>query len=201
MSINVLLADDHLIITDRLKLMITQLIPDVQITEVNDMAAALTALRQSEIQLVICDVNMPGANHFGIVKAIKSIRPQARLIMLSAYDPRLYAYRYLQEGADAFLSKSVSIAEIEATVLSVLNSKPNAAVVSTDSPLSALSNRELEVAQLLIEGNGILEIANLLQLSVSTVSTYKIRVFEKLALTNVPALAALFHNHYAGSSR
>lgn len=201
MSMNVLLADDHLIITDRLRSMIAQLIPDVYITEVSDMETALMQLRQSEIQLVICDVNMPGANHFGIVKAIKSIRPQAKLIILSAYDPRLYAHRYLQEGADAFLSKNVSVAEIEATVLSVLNSTPGAAVASIDAPLSVLSNRELEVAQLLIEGNGILEIANLLQLSVSTVSTYKIRVFEKLELTNVPALAALFHNHYAGSPR
>lgn len=192
---NVLLADDHLIITDRLKSMIIELLPDVQIAEASDMAAVLEHLRQTETQLVICDVNMPGANHFGMVKAIKSVQPETKLIILSAYDPQLYAHRYLQEGADAYLSKNVPVEEIEHTILNVLQCSPDIAVTATDSPLSVLSNRELEVAQLLIEGNGILEIANLLQLSVSTVSTYKIRVFEKLKITNVPALAAMFHNY------
>ncbi|XZF15702.1 response regulator [Chitinophagaceae bacterium MMS25-I14] len=192
---NVLLADDHIIITDRLRAMITRLIPDAQITEVTDMVAALVHLKHTETQLVICDINMPGANHFGIVKTIKSIQPHTKLLILSAYNPQLYAHRYLQEGADAYLSKNVPISEIENTIVAVLQGAVDTTSVAEISPLSTLSNRELEVAQLLIEGNGILEIANLLQLRVSTVSTYKTRVFEKMNISNVPALAAVFHNY------
>lgn len=191
---NILLADDHVIITDGLKSMIDRLVPGAQVTEVSDMTTALSYLKHAETQLVICDINMPGANHFGIVKTIKSIQPQTKLVILSAYSPQLYAHRYLQEGADAYLSKNAAITEIENTILAVLQGRPGIGAAAADSPLSILSNRELEVAQLLIEGNGILEIANLLQLRVSTVSTYKIRVFEKLNVSNVPSLAAMFHN-------
>lgn len=194
-TMNILLVDDHVIITDRLKSMIGQLIPDARIAEVSDMAAALTFLKHTETQLVICDINMPGANHFGIVKMIKSIRPHTKLLILSAYNPQLYAHRYLQEGADAYLSKNASIPEIENTIVGVLQGRQDITVTVEKSPLAILSNRELEVAQLLIEGNGILEIANLLQLHVSTVSTYKIRVFEKLNISSVPALAAMLHNY------
>lgn len=175
--------------------MIIRLIPDARVTEVTDMAAALAHLKHTEMQLVICDINMPGANHFGIVKTIKSIQPNTKLLILSAYNPQLYAHRYIQEGADAYLSKNASISEIENTILAVLNGTVNAADTAEISPLATLSNRELEVARLLIEGNGILEIANLLQLGVSTVSTYKIRIFEKLNISNIPALAAMFHNY------
>jgi DNA-binding NarL/FixJ family response regulator len=192
---NILLADDHTIIMDALKSMIKRLIPDARIAEVSDMAAALAYLRQVDTQLVICDINMPGANHFGIVKSIRAIRPHTKLVMLSAYSPALYANRYLQEGADAYLSKNMPLPEIELTIAAVLQGRQQPGSVAGDSPLSLLSNRELEVAQLLIEGNGILEVANLLELRVSTVSTYKTRVFEKLNISNVPALAAIFQNY------
>ena len=206
MKINILLADDHIIILDALKSLISTLLPEVNVTRASDMDTVLVCLKQQEIQLVICDINMPGANHFGIVKMIKSIKPETKLLILSAYSPALYAQRYLQEGADAYLSKNADTSEIRNTIINLLQeasgigsarekgllADPHA--VDT-SPLKILSNRELEVAQLLIEGNGILEIANLLQIHVNTVSTYKARVFEKVNITSIPELVAIFRNY------
>jgi DNA-binding NarL/FixJ family response regulator len=171
------------------------------------MAAVAAHLEHTDTQLVICDINMPGANHFGVVKTIKSLRPGAKLLMLSAYNPALYAQRYLEEGADAYLSKSAATAEIGNTILALLrDEKPPADLPEETtgsetgetmqaSPLTVLSNRELEVAQLLVDGNGILEIANLLQLHTNTVSTYKTRIFEKMNIASVPELVAVFRQY------
>jgi len=202
---NILLADDHTIIMDGLKSMISKLLPEAVIAQVNDMDAVLAYLAHTEVQLMICDINMPGANHFGIVKMIKAVQPQVKLLMLSAYSPELYAQRYMQEGADAYLGKNVATSEIEQTVTALLKGAgtdvmpgselPAALQATAAMPLTTLSNRELEVAQLLISGNGILEIANLLQLHVNTVSTYKARIFEKMNISSIPELVAMFRNY------
>lgn len=200
---NILLADDHVIIMDGLRSLIARLAPEAHVTQVSDLDALLAYLTHTEVQLVICDINMPGANHFGIVKQIKSVRPHTKLLMLSAYSPGLYAQRYLQEGADAYLNKNVPTEEIGNAILALLQGEAGVGIEEPDetvepaagtSPLAALSNRELEVAQLLTEGNGILEIANLLQLHTNTVSTYKARIFEKMNVASIPELVVLFRN-------
>ncbi|XZF15438.1 response regulator [Chitinophagaceae bacterium MMS25-I14] len=201
MAINILLADDHSIIMDGLKSLIAGSVPEACIAQVSDMDAVLAHLVHTETQLVVCDINMPGANHFGIVKMIKSVQPQTKLLILSAYNPELYAHRYLQEGADAYLSKNAPTSEIRDTIRGLLYNTYDAESIQSSghtiavSPLKALSNRELEVAQLLITGNGILEIANLLQVHVNTVSTYKTRIFEKINIASIPELITVFRNY------
>jgi len=205
MAINILLADDHSIITDGLRSLIARLVPGAVTTQVSDMDAVLVHLGHTETQLVVCDINMPGANHFGIVKMIKSLQPGVKLLILSAYNPELYAHRYLEEGADAYLGKNAATSEIGDTVMRLLYGAGVDTVAETEpltdhragpvSPVTTLSNRELEVAQLLIEGNGILEISNLLQIHVNTVSTYKTRIFEKMNIASIPELVAVFRNY------
>jgi DNA-binding NarL/FixJ family response regulator len=203
MPLNILLADDHVIIMDGLRMLINGLLPEAHIIQVRDMEAAVKHLRHTETQLTVCDINMPGANHFGIVKMIKSIQPKTKLLMLSAYNPGLYAHRYLQEGADAYLSKNVEPSKIGEVILGLVQSAGmapehghNADLHPKEtSPLELLSNRELEVAQLLIQGYGILEIGNLLKLHVNTVSTYKARILEKLNILSIPELVAVFRNY------
>lgn len=206
MKLNILLADDHVITMDGISSAIARILPEAQIFQVRDMAAALKHLKHKKTHLMICDINMPGANNFGIIRKIKSIQHDIKILMLSAYSPRLYAQRYLQEGADAYLSKDVDASELERTVLglvqekkrvvvSLRNKQENASGNEQPSPLKSLSNRELEVAQMLIEGHGILEIASLLQLHSNTVSTYKTRIFEKMNVLSVPELITVFRNY------
>lgn len=199
MSFNILLADDHVITMDGISAIIARVLPEARIDQVSDMDAALKYLTRKKTDLIICDINMPGGNHFGMVEQIRSIQQQIRILIMSGYSSRLYAQRYLKEGADAYLSKDVDKSEIEDTVLALLQGKKprknNRPDNPPQSPMSELSKRELEVAHLLIEGNGILEISVLLQLHANTVSTYKTRVFEKLNVLSVPELITLFRNH------
>lgn len=202
MPFNILLADDHVITMDGISAIISRVVPEAQIDQVSDMDAALKYLTRKKTDLIICDINMPGGNHFGMVQQIKSIQHQIKILIMSGYSSRLYAQRYLKEGADAYLSKDVDKSEIEDTVLALLHGRmPRRNRQSNDpdnpqqSPLSELSKRELEVAQLLIEGHGILEISVLLRLHSNTVSTYKTRVFEKMNVFSVPELITLFRNH------
>ena len=204
MPMNILLADDHLIVTDGLKLLISKLLPEAEVTTVSDFYAVLKFLRQTRTQLVVCDINMPGANDFSLVGKIKELQPETRLLLLTAYDAQLYAHRYLEEGADAYVSKDAEGSLFAELVMSLLQKGSGKFIMTGSgqriyqteealSPLMQLSNRELEVAKLLVDGQGILEIANLLKVQSNTVSTYKMRIFEKLKVKSVPALVAIFH--------
>jgi DNA-binding NarL/FixJ family response regulator len=205
MPTNILLADDHAIVTDGLKLLIGKLLPEAKLTTVSDFEAVMKFLRHTKTQLIVCDINMPGANDFSMVKKIRQQQPDIKLLLLTAYDAQLYAQRYLEEGADAYVSKNVETSLLGEVVLGLLGQRSTRFIMTgsgqriyqTDdviSPIKQLSNRELEVARLLVDGQGILEIANLLNVQSNTVSTYKTRIFEKLNVKSVPALVAVFHN-------
>lgn len=205
MPSNILLADDHEIIMDGLASLIREVRPEAEIIRATDFDMVLRHLEQSEVQLAICDINMPGANNFNMVAAIKAVSPNVKLLILSAYKQSIYARRYLKEGADAYLNKNSRSAILLATITALLegtytaipedDEHTNAPGTSESSPLEQLSNRELEVAQLLIRGLGILEIANILDIHVNTVSTYKRRVFEKMKVMSIPELVALFNTY------
>jgi len=205
MPVNILLADDHTIVTAGLKLLINRLLPEAQVTTVRDFDDALTFLHHTKAQLVVCDINMPGANHFSIVKKIKLVQPDTKLLLLTAYDARLYAQRYLEEGADVYMNKGAEISLFAEAALRLLHGAAQKSIITgegqkskdtqkTLSQLKQLSNRELEVAQLLVNGQSIIEIAHLLEVAASTVSTYRMRIFEKLKVSSVHGLMTIFHN-------
>lgn len=201
MQFRILLADDHIITMDGLSTAIAGIVPGAIIDLVCDLDAALRCLKEKRPHLVICDVNMPGGNHFGMVEKIRAVHGSVKILILSAYSARLYGRRYLQAGADAYLCKNVDSSEIQRTVLELLQGNdtriPSTAVdVKSEGllPLAVLSDRELEIAQMLIDGQGMLEIAAILKLQPSTVSTYKNRIFGKLDILSIPELVTVFHN-------
>ena len=200
MPIQILIADDHYIVTEGLTTLIEKILPTAQIKSFARLDDAINYLKQTTIHLIICDINMPGGNHFGIVSKIKAIQPQAKLLMLSAYSPKLYGSKYIEEGADAYLSKNDTSVQIENVILGLLSGSSNypetaAAIPQEANPLERLSKRELEVAQLLTKGLGILEISNLLSLHMNTISTYKTRIYEKTGILSIPELVELFYNY------
>lgn len=118
-----------------------------------------------------------------------------------------YAVRYIQAGADGYLNKLGTEKELQYAlnainenkiyVSNVIKEKITSAVLRNKpvNALEVLSNRELEVARLLSSGEGNLEIANKLNLSSNTVSTYKYRVFDKLKINNVISLASVLRTY------
>jgi DNA-binding NarL/FixJ family response regulator len=117
----------------------------------------------------------------------------------------VYALRYIKAGAGGYLSKLSAPDEIQHALeimmrdgkytSSAINNKiiDSFMLKKSHNPLEELSQREMEIALLLVQGYGNLEISNELNLKATTVSTYKTRVFEKLGITNLPALIEKFN--------
>ncbi|PVH24739.1 response regulator transcription factor [Sphingobacterium corticibacter] len=205
---NILIADDHSIVRLGASVIISSLIKNAIIVQAETYDEVYQKLKDQSFDLLLLDINMPGGNNIRVIKEILQIQPAIKILVFSSYDEHLYALRYIQEGACGYLNKNTAMEELKVAIQSVqelgkymsdtvrdlyiqkLISNKNE--VQKVNPLLKLSNREMDVAKHLIDGLGILEVSNILQLSSSTVSTYKSRVFEKLNVNNIPELIELF---------
>lgn len=202
---HILIADDHGVVRYGMMILIKDLLPWAEVTQVGSFNETVEFIKTNKIDLVILDINLPGGNNIQMLDSLNEIQKNIRVLMFSAYEENLYATRYLQAGAKGYLHKQNSNAEIKKAIQTVcsggiymsdevknimlnkmLNHNEN------QNPLDLLSNREFEVAQMLIYGHGITDISGLLNLQMSTVSTYKNRIFEKLNVTNIVQLIDKF---------
>jgi two-component system invasion response regulator UvrY len=190
--IRILVVDDHAIVREGLK----QILGDVNDMVVRDEAAdgqeALTKIRNSEFDVVLLDISMPGRSGLEILKEIKTERPKLPVLILSMHAEEQYAVRALRAGAFGYLTKasatdeligairkvscgrkyvSSSLAEKLALELDIDTKKP---------PHATLSDREYQVMLMLASGKSVKEIADELCLSVKTISTYRARLMEKM---------------------
>ncbi len=199
---NVLIADDHAIVRHGITLVLKDVVPQATVFQEETFSDALKTLNTRPIDLLILDINIPGGNNIEMIELVKLKHPQIKLLMFSGYDQYLYSERCINAGADGYLSKSASPSEIKHAIHIVLSNrryisedvKMRSAAESNkhENALKQLSNRELEVAMLLTQGIGVIEIAKNLNLQSSTVSTYKNRVFEKLGVSNIAELIEKF---------
>ncbi|MEI7672909.1 MAG: response regulator transcription factor [Deltaproteobacteria bacterium] len=190
--IRILVVDDHAIVREGLK----QILADVNDMAVRDEAAggqeALLKIRDSEFDVVLLDISMPGRSGLEILKDIKSERPKLPVLILSMHAEEQYAVRTLRAGASGYLTKasapdeligairkvscgrkyvSSSLAEKLASELDIDTKKP---------PHATLSDREYQVMLMIASGKSVKEIGDELCLSVKTISTYRARVMEKM---------------------
>ncbi|WP_118975650.1 response regulator transcription factor [Taibaiella koreensis] len=213
MPLNLLIADDHAVVRHGVSLLLREMIPAATLSQAYDYDTLTAALKKGFVDLVICDINMPGCDGFHVIDDLRSIQPDVRILIFSAYREDLYAPRYLQAGANGYLHKDGDNDQIRKAVLTVLqdgrymsdavkekllHKALGAHKQTSDNPLDLLSQREMEVARLLLRGLGLLEISNALKLHIATVSTYKKRIYEKVQVASLPELIAVFRNH-AGS--
>lgn len=203
-TLNILLVDDHLVVRKGIEIMLKDKINNAIVHSVANYDEALDVLKLDNIQLVLLDININGVENIKIMQEIKSIRPKTKILIFSSHDEKQYGLRYIQQGADGYLDKFSSEDKIILAINQMLT-KGSFYSKETETKLNDkgvkkrqtgtidnLSNREHEVSRMLINGYGNLEIANKLNIQMSTVSTYKNRVFEKLNVNNVVALAELF---------
>lgn len=199
----ILLADDHSVVRQGISMMLKEADEDLTILHAADFDTAMQLIESNIIYLVVLDISIPEGKGVQMVELIKAISPEIKILMFSAYEEELYAMRYLKAGADGYLNKLSSESEFriafkamiedgtymsEAIKKKIISASLNK---KSDNPLDILSNREIEIARLLVKGEGNLEIANKLNLQNSTVSTYKNRIFEKLSINNTVALVSL----------
>ncbi|WEK33923.1 MAG: response regulator transcription factor [Candidatus Pseudobacter hemicellulosilyticus] len=201
---NILIADDHTIVRYGTALIIKDLIAGVYVAEAGTFAQTLKILDSKTFDLLILDINIPGGNNLQMLDVIRLHQPQIRILIFSGYDEQLFALRYMQAGADGYVVKHSGEQELRTAIRGVLNNEKYISPTvkqhllnslssksgnGSGNPLQLLSNREMEVMQLLIKGSSVADIGVHLSLQISTVSTYKSRIFEKLEVANVIELA------------
>lgn len=200
---NILVVDDHAIVRYGTMQIINQLFPGVHVSDAEDLDQMIKCLREQQFDLLILDINIPGGNSLQMIDIVKLRQPSIKILIFSGYDEHLYALRYLQSGADGYLTKQSSESEFKKAIYLVMNNDKYISpaikefllngiddnkTVAAQNPLTNLSNREMEVMQSLINGLSVAEIGVRLNLQISTVSTYKHRVFDKLRISNIVEL-------------
>ncbi|MEN9909379.1 MAG: hypothetical protein RLZZ540_2528 [Bacteroidota bacterium] len=199
-----LITDDHGIVRQGISMLINELFLNPKIYMSGNFKDTFKIVNETKIDLLILDINFPDGNSINIIKDIKNIQPEIKILIFTAYNEDVYALRYLNSGASGYLNKGSSEEEMKQALTSMILSgkyiTQNVKDRILDSyiskspinPIEQLSNRELEVARMLIKGHGNLEISDLLNIKKTTVSTFKNRIFEKLEIDNLAALIELF---------
>lgn len=196
---NILIADDHSIVRYGLTKIIATLPEPVTVSTVEAFDDAVSLLTRQPFDLLILDINLPGGNSIQMLHAIRLQRPNIMILIFSAYDEKMYAIDYLLAGADGYLSKNSSEEETKLAIQTLLKREKYMSAVTRQqmlnklnqhknpevNPFDALSVREIEVMNLLIKGIPLQKIAEMLHLQVSTVSTYKTRIFSKLEINSI----------------
>lgn len=190
-----LIIDDHAIVRKGLSQLLKEEFAAAEIAEAGDSQEVYDKVRAGIWDVILLDISMPGRNGMDILKQIRADGIKAPVLMLSMHPEDQYALRALKAGASGFLNKDTANEELIAAVHKVLAGRKyiSAALaeklaegVNTgDRPAyETLSDREMQVLQLLASGRTVSEVAETISLSVNTISTYRNRVLEKLGLSN-----------------
>ena len=198
--IRVLIADDHAILRGGLKGILVRELKEVVCGEAGNAQQVLDLARKQQWDLVILDVTMPGRSGLDVIRELKPLRPKLPILVLSVHPEDQYAKRVLKAGASGYMNKETAPEELIRAIRRVLAGgryvSPALAEVlaldqgwEADQPLhERLSDRELEVLCLIGSGKAISQIAEVLHLGVTTVSTYRTRILEKMSMTTTAQL-------------
>lgn len=193
--LKVLIVDDHDVVSQG----ISRVLQDVNGVDVVGVVHcgedAIVQSKTLQPDIVLMDVHMPGIGGLGATKEIKRLFPRIKIIALSALEDNLYPVKLLEAGASGYLTKGTKTSEILEALEAVSKGEhyisKNVAqrmalskfsIDGEGSPLGQLSDRELQVAQMIIDCKKSNEIAELLNVSPKTVSTYRTRIFSKLSI-------------------
>ncbi|MEX0997790.1 MAG: response regulator transcription factor [Flavobacteriaceae bacterium] len=196
----VLIADDHAILRKGLIEILNDSFPTLEYFEASNGLEALQLSRNNNFDLILLDISMPGRNGLDTLKQMRSDGNTAKILILSVQPEDQYAIRVLKGGASGFLNKDSAPEELLNAVRIVMNGKKyiSAAIAEKlaqsigtpfDQPLyENLSDRELQVLQLIASGKTVSGIAKEISLTVNTISTYRARILEKLQLNSNAAI-------------
>lgn len=199
--IRVFIVDDHEIIRQGLKMILKEA-PDLTVVgEAADGNEALKKLRTAECDVLVLDMNMPGKSGIELLTEIKALRPKLHILVLTIHPEDKFALKTLKAGASGYLCKDTALEELEVAIRNIYNKGRYISntlaeqlafeVVPDNRTLhERLSRRENEILIKIARGMKVKDIAAELNLSISTVFTYRLRIFEKL---NVKSNVELTH--------
>jgi len=201
----VLIVDDHPIVREGLDRLLSRETDLVVCGQAEDAPQALELLDSADPDLAIVDISLAAGNGLDLVRQMRSVNAEIRILVSSMHDEALYAERALRAGARGYINKQQATEKIVEALRRILDGRIYLSERMTDRLLSRvvdasddekkisvdrLSNRELQVLELIGNGVGTAEIAERMNLSVKTVETYRQRIRQKLSLKNGAALAS-----------
>ncbi len=192
--IRIAIVDDHAIVRAGLRQFLSEQV-DLRVTgEASSGREALDLVRAGEVDVMLMDLSLPDQSGVETLAAIKARKPELPVLILSGFPEAHYATTLLRQGASGYLNKECDPEEIATAIRTVFRGRkyitPAVAELLADglgaaqdqAPHDTLSERELQVFLRLARGETVGHIADGMSLSVKTVSTYRSRVLEKLAL-------------------
>lgn len=201
----VLIVDDHPIVREGLDRLLSREDDLVVCGQAEDAPQALDLLTSERPHLAIVDISLASGNGLDLVRHMRSEDTEIRILVSSMHDETLYAERALRAGARGYINKQQATDKIVEALRRIVDGRIYLSERMTDRLLSKvvdtseksrrisvdrLSNRELQVLELIGNGVGTAEIAERMTLSVKTVETYRQRIRQKLSLKNGAALAS-----------
>lgn len=194
--IRILLADDHAIVRDGLKRILSEKLGQAQFGEARDAQEALGLALKGKWDVMVLDISMPGRNGLEVLKEVRRKRPKLPVLILSMHPEDQFAVRAIKAGAAGYIVKeSAPDVLVDALKRAVSGRKFITPAVAErlaegmgedpSRPLHEdLSDREYEVLRLMADGKPVADVARHLSLSVKTISTYRARILDKLKLTS-----------------
>ncbi len=202
----IVLCDDHSIIRRGLKYLLTLHFYDYTVDEFSSIRETLAYFKKNTPSFAIFDLQVSDGNMIEALPNIIALYPRLNILIYSMSNESIYGKRVLQMGAKGFLSKDADEQEVLRALQMLLSGQNyisrnlNNLLISdlrsnknkmSENPFAGLSNREVEVTHHLLFGKGVKEISNKMNLHANTIITYKNRVFEKLAISNIIDLTNL----------
>jgi len=198
MHYQILIVDDHPLFRDALKGAVAQACPDSQLTEADSVATMFEALEQHETDLLLLDLNLPGAYGFCTLAHLRGSRPELPVIVVSAMDDRKTVRQALALGAHGFISKSSDAREIGSGIQAALRGEyvypagirldgeqpEDGAALDMADRLSQLTAQQFRVFGMLCMGRLNKHIARELQITEATVKAHMTAILRKLGASN-----------------
>ncbi len=208
--INIIITDDHAVVRKGLKQIIEEIPGFVVTGEASSGNELLEMVKKERYDVVILDISMPGKDGLDTLKELRQIAPELPVLVFTIYPEEQYAVRLLKAGASGYINKESSPEELLKAIERVTRGRkyisPQLAELLANNldntapdemPLhEALSDREFQVMCMIASGKTPTQIANELALSINTISTYRIRILEKMKMKSNAEIT-----HYAIKNR
>jgi DNA-binding NarL/FixJ family response regulator len=198
----IFIADDHQLIREGFKRIIDNTMGLTVVGEAENGHAVIEFINHNQCDVLVLDISMPGKTGLELLKEIRSLKPQIRILILTMHPEDRFAIRALKAGADGYLTKVSASEELVKAIQKILSggkyvssSLAERLAYSLNMKKSgqdheSLSDREYEVFRLIAAGKSILEIADTISISQSTVNTYRARILQKM---NMRSNADIIH--------
>lgn len=203
-----LLADDHSIVRQGMEILIEEIVPNAKVHHTSSLLQIVELIQSKEIEIAIIDAHFPDGNSLHVLPKMKIANPNIKILVFTGLEEDLHVLKFIKAGANGYVSKLSEEDEIRQAISDIVHKGEYFSVLSRNlmvqfvhnpdliNPLSRLTNRELQIAEMYAEGLGNLEIANHLDIKQNTVSTIKKNIFDKLKIENLVELIDIVKTHH-----